>query len=102
MASITQNCATCQRQFLIIDQEQEFLKEKNLALPASCPGCRQARRLKLRGERALYRSKCQKCGKDIIVAFDPTKTQNAIYCKKDYDQYFLENEAIIKDPLPEM
>ncbi len=97
----TQTCKTCSKQFLVIDLEKKFLDEKGLPLPQNCPSCRQTRRLKLRGERALYRATCQKCGKEIIVAFDPKTVQNAILCQKDYDQYFLENDPIIAEPLPE-
>lgn len=56
----------------------------------------------MRGERTLYKTKCHKCGKDIVVSFDPAKTEQTILCRKDYDQYFEENDPIIKDPLPEM
>ncbi|HSX40294.1 MAG TPA: zinc-ribbon domain containing protein [Candidatus Saccharimonadales bacterium] len=102
MASVTQTCSKCGKQFLVIDQEQAFLKEKNLPLPAMCPSCRQMRRLSLRGaDRALFKTKCQKCGKEIIVAFDPAKATNAIYCQKDWDQFFYDNDPIITDPLPE-
>lgn len=104
MASITQTCSKCGKQFLIIDQEQNFLNEKGVPLPIQCPSCRQTRRLTLRGaERALYKTTCQKCGKEIIVAYDPKKiTNQQILCKKDYDQYFLENDIIINEPLPEL
>lgn len=103
MASITQTCKTCGKQFLVIDQEQAFLKEKNLPLPTMCPSCRQLRRLSLRGsERMLYKTQCQKCGKDIVVARDPKTTKNVIYCRKDYEQYFNENDPIINEPLPEV
>lgn len=103
MANITQVCTKCNRQYLIIDQEQKFLTDQNLPLPTHCPSCRQLRRLSLRGtERALYKAKCQKCGKEIVVAFDPQKVTNAIICRQDYDQYFLENDNIIKEPLPEL
>lgn len=102
MPNITATCSTCNRQFIIIEQEQSFLQEKNLALPTNCPGCRQLRRLSLRGsERALYRATCNKCSKEIIVAFDPQKVTNQIFCKQDYDSYLLENDCIITDPLPE-
>ncbi|MGI8419275.1 MAG: zinc-ribbon domain containing protein [Candidatus Levyibacteriota bacterium] len=101
MVNITQTCSTCGKQFLVIDKEQQFLQEKGLALPTSCPTCRQTRRLKLRGERALYRAKCSKCDKDIIVSYDPKTVKNQILCKQDYDQYFLDNDPIIADPLPE-
>lgn len=100
MANLTQTCAKCTKQFLIIDQEQQFLNQKGLGLPNQCPQCRQIRRLMLRGGRQLYRSKCQKCGKDIIVSYDPQKVQQPVYCKQDYEQYLLENDPIIKDPLP--
>lgn len=99
----TQTCTKCGKQFITIEQEQKFLQDKNLPLPQNCPSCRQRRRLMLRGaERALYKTTCQKCGKEIIVAYDPAKVTNTILCKKDYDQYFLENDNIIKEPLPEI
>lgn len=102
MANITKPCSNCQKQFIIIDQEQKFLEEKKLSLPTQCPTCRQLRRLKLRGERTLYKTKCQKCGKDIVVSYDPTKMKQTILCKTDYEQYFAENDGIVSDPLPEL
>ena len=101
MASITQTCTNCQKQFLVIDQEQSFLQKKGLPMPTMCPSCRQLRRLNLRGGRQLFKTKCQKCGKDIVVSYDPAKQQQPIYCKEDYEKFFMENDPIIKDPLPE-
>lgn len=102
MASLTETCVKCGKQFLIIDQEQAFLKEKNLALPTMCPPCRQTRRLMLRGnDRQLFKSTCQKCGKEIIVSYDPTKATSPIYCKDDYEQYLTDNDVLLTDPLPE-
>jgi ssDNA-binding Zn-finger/Zn-ribbon topoisomerase 1 len=99
----TATCANCGKDFLIIEQEQKFLEEKGLPLPKNCPSCRQIRRLSLRGaERMLYKTQCQKCGKDIVVARDPKTVKNAIYCRADYDQYFNENDPIINEPLPEV
>ena len=103
MASITQTCANCQKQFLIIDQEQEFLGKKDLPLPINCPFCRQERRLKLRGDRRkLYKATCAKCGKQIITSYDPTTVESTILCKADYDQFWVENDVIVKEPLPEI
>ena len=103
MASITQTCTQCKKQFLVIEKEQAFLTEKNLPLPAHCPSCRQLRRLSLRGaDRTLYKTQCQKCGKDIVVARDPKSTKNVIYCREDYEKYFNENDPIINEPLPEV
>lgn len=101
MANVTQTCTKCGRKFLVIEPEQKFLQEKGLPLPTICPSDRQIRRLKLRGnERALYRTKCQECGKDIVVSYDPTKTKNKILCKEDYDKWLTEHNTVIEDPLP--
>lgn len=102
MAVITQTCTKCQKQFHVIDPEQAFLKEKNLPLPSQCPTCRQMRRLSLRGSRQLFKTPCQKCGKEIIVSFDPKSAKNPIYCRKDYDQFFADHDPMITDPLPEL
>ncbi len=102
MASVTQTCAKCNKQFLVIDMEQQFLQQRGLSLPTNCPSCRQMRRLALRGGRQLFKSTCQKCGKEIVVAFDPSAAKSPILCKEDFDQYFAENDAIISDPLPEV
>lgn len=101
MAAITHICKTCGKHFLVIDREQKFLNEKGLPLPSQCPSCRQTRRLKLRGGRTLFKTRCHKCHKDIIVSYDPATVRNKILCKEDYEQYFLENDPIITDPLPE-
>ncbi|MBI3069811.1 MAG: zinc-ribbon domain containing protein [Candidatus Levybacteria bacterium] len=102
MANIKQICTKCNKNFLIIDQEQEFLKQKGLSLPTNCPTCRQLRRLLLRGGRQLFKTKCQKCNKEIVVSFDPQKVQQSVYCKEDYEKFFMENDLIIKDPLPDI
>ena len=102
MANTKQTCSKCNKYFLIIDQEQEFLKQKNLPLPTNCPSCRQLRRLSLRGGRQLFKSKCQKCNKEIVVSFDPQKVQQPIYCKEDYEKFSMENDPIITEPLPDI
>lgn len=101
MDHITQTCTKCGSQFLVIKKEQEFLQKKQLPLPTKCPGCRQERRLSLRGsKRQLYKASCQKCDQEIIVSFDPKTVTNPVYCRKDYDEYFSEHDPIITDPLP--
>ncbi|MCX6782580.1 MAG: hypothetical protein NTZ20_01095 [Candidatus Levybacteria bacterium] len=102
MPNLTQNCSKCTRQFYILEQEQFFLKQREMAFPAQCPTCRQKRRLKLRGEdRLLFKATCKKCTKEIIVSYDPTKVTNTILCREDFQQYLMENDFIIKEPLPE-
>lgn len=101
--SETYTCTKCNKQFLVIDQEKAFLTERDLPFPTQCSSCRQMRRLELRGgERALWKTKCQKCGKDIIVSYDPAKTKNQILCREDYQRYFEETDVIVKDPLPDI
>lgn len=100
MANIQSVCNKCQRPFLIIDQEQNFLRQKGLPNPLQCPSCRQQRRLSMRGGRQLFRTKCQQCGRDIVTSYDPAKTRSKILCKQDFDQFFQQNDPIIKDPLP--
>lgn len=102
MANILQNCSNCTKQFLIIDQEQNFLRQKGLPNPTNCPTCRQNRRLELRGERVLFKTECQMCHKEIIVSYDPSKVENTILCKEDYEKYYEEHDPIITDPLPQI
>lgn len=102
MPNLTQTCPKCGKQFLIIEREQKFLADKNLPLPIHCPSCRQLRRLFLRGnDRMLYKATCGKCGKEIIVSYDPAKTTNQILCKQDYERYKSETDLLIRDPLPD-
>lgn len=102
MTNQTLTCAKCGNKFIVIEQEQNFLNEKSLPPPTRCPSCRQLRRLSLRGDRQLYKSKCQKCGKGIVVSYNPQKVKQAIYCKEDYEKWFMENDPIIKEPLPDI
>lgn len=94
MEDIKKTCHSCGKDFLVIVQEQEFLKKMGLPLPKNCPTCRQIKRISLRGERRLYKTTCQKCGKEIIVSFDPKKETRQILCKKCYLDYF-EKENIL-------
>jgi len=94
MEDIKDTCQQCRKEFLIIKQEQEFLAKMGLPHPAKCPTCRQTERLKVRGGRTLYRTVCQKCGKNIIVTYDPKTQKSQILCKKCYLDYF-EKEKIL-------
>jgi len=94
MEDIKISCQKCNKDFLIIKQEQEFLAKVGLPLPKMCPTCRQTERLKARGERKLYRTVCQKCGKNIIVTYNPKAQKSQILCKKCYLDYF-EKENVL-------
>lgn len=101
MPNITATCDKCGKQFLIIEPEQAFLRQKDLPLPTKCPDCRQERRLELRGGRKLYKTACQKCGKEIVTSYDPQGVRNVILCKEDYERYLEENDNIITESLPD-
>lgn len=101
MNTTTATCEKCGKQFWILDKEQKFLQEKGFPSPTHCPACRQERRLSLRGGRALFKTKCQQCGKEIIVSYNPESVKNKILCREDYEKYFQENDPIITDPLPD-
>lgn len=94
MADITQTCTQCGKKFLIIDQEQEFLKKKQIPFPTLCPSDRQARRLAGRGERALYKTTCQECTASMITSYDPAKATSKILCKTCYRKYFEIHEMV--------
>lgn len=95
MADITQACLQCGKKFLVIAQEQEFLKKKQLPFSTLCPTDRQARRLADRGERTLYKTTCQECGKSVITSYDPAKATSKILCKTCYLKYFETHEMVI-------
>lgn len=99
MEEIKRKCVKCGKEFWVIKQEQEFLKKMNLPLPTECPADRQTRRLKHRGERNLYKTKCQNCGKNIIVTYDPndTASNSKILCHECYLEWFEKNPILIKD-----
>lgn len=97
MQPVKRTCINCKKEFWVIPQEQKFLKEMSLPLPANCPSCRAARRMQERGERMLYRTTCQNCNKSIIVAFDPKKETRKILCKECYLDYFEKNSALITE-----
>lgn len=87
-------CTKCGEEFLIIDKEEAFYKEKGYPLPEMCPKDRQERRKSDRHERELYGYNCDSCGKDIVVAFDPPGDW-IIYCKQCYQKYYQENDCIL-------
>ncbi len=95
MADTTATCTICNKKFLIIDQELEFLKKKNLALPTLCPTHRQERRLVGRGERTLFKTTCQECNASMVTSYDPSKATSKILCKTCYLSYFEKNDPLL-------
>ena len=86
-------CRQCQANFTVEDEDLEFYekispefagKEYSIPSPTLCPDCRQIRRLMWRNERALYKRKCDKTGKDIISIYSPDKTDYKIYDRGEW------------------
>jgi len=77
------SCGECQKDFLVIPQEQAFYKKKELPMPEKCPKCRQKRRLSLRNERNLFKRDCDKCKKEVISTYRP-ESEYIIYCQECY------------------
>lgn len=86
MPSERKTCSTCQKDFLVLDQEQEFLRKKEIPLPVDCPKCRQDKRLAMRNERNLYKRKCDKCGNAMISTYSE-ESPYVVYCQKCYWEY---------------
>jgi len=87
-------CEKCGNEYLIINKEIDFYKEKDFPLPKKCPKCRLERRIALRNKKELFGYNCDKCKKDIIIAFDPP-TDQEVYCKECFQAYMQQNDCIL-------
>ena len=73
------NCQNCKQSFVIEPEDFKFYEKMQVPPPTFCPMCRFQRRLMFRNERALYKDKCDLCGKDMISVFSPEKPFK-VYC----------------------
>ncbi len=80
-------CQSCNKEFKIIPQEEEFYKKVKINLPEFCPLCRQQRRLSFKNPRQLNKRKCDKCGAEIITTY-PADFPHKIYCGKCFEENF--------------
>ena len=79
MNSETKVCQNCKNSFTIEPEDFKFYEKMSVPPPTFCPECRFQRRLMFRNERALYKDKCDLCGKDMISVFSPEKPFK-VYC----------------------
>lgn len=75
----TKQCQNCKQDFMIMPEDFEFYEKIKVSSPTFCPECRMQRRLAFRNERALFRRKCDLCGKDMISMYR-AKTPFPVYC----------------------
>jgi hypothetical protein len=73
-------CQNCKQSFTIEPDDFEFYEKMKVPAPTWCPECRLQRKLAFRNERALYKHKCEKCGKDIISMYCEDGPMT-VYCR---------------------
>ena len=76
----TRQCQNCKKGFVIEPDDFAFYEKIKVPAPTFCPECRMRRKLIFRNERALYKRKCEKCGKDIISMYHKEGPMT-VYCR---------------------
>lgn len=93
------NCKTCEKEFIVRDEDLVFFEQMQSPEPDYCPDCRMARRLAFRNERTLYRRACDLC-KESGVSLYPDGTPFPVYCHKCWwsDSWDPRDSAMDYDP----
>ncbi len=76
---INQLCKTCEKEFVIRDEDIVFYEQMKSPHPLFCPDCRMAKRLNFRNERTFYKRPCDMCNKDMITVYTP-ESPFKVYC----------------------
>src|SRR3989344_4249101 len=76
-----ENCKTCEKEFVIRDEDVVFYEQMKAPAPLHCPDCRMMRRLAFRNERTLYKRVCDLCKTDGVSLY-PLGTPFPVYCHK--------------------
>ncbi|MDP3882985.1 MAG: hypothetical protein Q8Q48_02930 [Candidatus Staskawiczbacteria bacterium] len=74
------NCQNCKQEFVIESEDFAFYEKMKVPAPTFCPECRLVKRLAWRGERSLFKRKCNLCGKDKILLYSPDSPYT-VYCR---------------------
>ena len=77
--SSVQTCQNCKKDFIIEPDDFLFYEKIKVPSPTWCPECRLIKRLACRGERSLFKRKCNLCGKDKILLYSPD-SPHTVYC----------------------
>ncbi len=110
-------CRTCEKEFVIRDEDCIFYEQMKSPMPLYCPDCRMAKRLNFRNERTFYKRPCDMCNKDMITVYTP-ESQFTVYCHDcwwsdkwdpkdyamDYDlsRSFFEQYKILQQKVPKL
>ena len=85
----TKICQNCKNPFEIDAQDFQFYDKIKVPPPTWCPECRLQRRMLVRNEHFLYRSKSGKSGREILSMFPPDAKVNAYdyaeWLEQDWD-----------------
>ncbi|KKW17067.1 MAG: hypothetical protein UY56_C0004G0003 [Parcubacteria group bacterium GW2011_GWA1_50_14] len=77
----TKTCQNCKNPFVIEPDDFQFYEKIKVPPPTWCTECREIRRIAFRNERALYRRKCDLCGKMVVARVSPDKPY-PMYCQE--------------------
>lgn len=72
-------CKTCEKEFVIKDEDLSFYEQIKSPTPNYCPECRMKRRMIWRNERTLHHRTCDLCKKNIITIYSPDIPYK-VYC----------------------
>ena len=75
----TRQCQNCKKDFVIEPDDFNFYEKIKVPAPTWCPDCRLIKRLAWRGERSLFKRKCDLCGQEKILIY-PADSPYAVYC----------------------
>ncbi|MFA6258930.1 MAG: hypothetical protein WCX79_04550, partial [Candidatus Paceibacterota bacterium] len=87
MKSETRKCQNCKQDFIIEQEDFDYLKKISSSIkcevlpPSWCPRCRMTRRLSFQNVWNLYWRNCDKCGEKTLSTF-PEGKKNTVYCEK--------------------
>lgn len=65
------DCRECGKKFGHFDEDRLFVARMEMPLPASCPDCRQQRRLAHLNHYHLFRGTCAATGKPVVMHYPP-------------------------------
>jgi hypothetical protein len=74
-------CQNCKNEFVIEPDNFLFYEKIKVPSPTWCPECRLVKRLAWRGERSLFKRKCNLCGKEKILLYSP-ESPYTVYCRE--------------------
>lgn len=66
-------CASCGKNYQLIEPEIKFYRKMNLPFPEKCPNCRHHARFKLKSPLKLWNRNCEKCGREIKTSYPPVR-----------------------------